>query len=201
MNGQLSEHPLAELIREISLKSLGGSLRLEHERVKVVAYFDDGNFCYAASNLRTLRLREYLKNSGLVSEPDLAQFNERVSDSDLLKVLSAQKLLSQTAAEQVQTRQVADILRLALLWTEGSWEFDSRSRLNQPLNLNIDVDSLLLEAVRRLPAEFAVSRFSDPAEGITPSGEPLAHENLLPAEGFLLSRINTRTPIGELIAA
>ena len=131
MNGQLSEQPLVELIREISSKSVGGRLRLEHDRVKVVAYFDNGNFVYAASNVRTLRLREYLLKSNLVSEQDLAQFNDRVSDSDMVKVLCAQKLLTQSAAEQVQAKQVSDVLRLALLWTEGTWEFDSKSRLNE----------------------------------------------------------------------
>ena len=101
MNGQLSEQPLAELIREISAKSLGGRLRLDHERVKVVAYFDHGGFLYAASNLRTLRLREYLQKNNLVSVQDLAQFNDRVSDIDVVKVLCAQKLLSADGAEQV----------------------------------------------------------------------------------------------------
>ena len=85
MNGQLSERPLVELIREISSKSLGGRVRLEHDRVKVVAYFENGNFIYAASNLRTLRLREYLLKSNLVSERDLKQFNEQVSDTDMVK--------------------------------------------------------------------------------------------------------------------
>ena len=69
-----------------------------------------------------------------VSEQDLAQFNDRVPDIDLMKVLCAQNLLSTAAAEQIQTRQVADVLRLALLWTEGTWEFDSRSRLDEQLN-------------------------------------------------------------------
>ncbi|HEY0724457.1 MAG TPA: DUF4388 domain-containing protein, partial [Pyrinomonadaceae bacterium] len=78
MNGQLSEQPLAELIREISSKSLSGRLRLEHERVKVVAYFENGKFLYAAANLRTLRLREFLKKSELVSEANLAAFDDRV---------------------------------------------------------------------------------------------------------------------------
>ena len=63
MNGQLSEQPLAELIREISSRSLGGRLRLEHDRVHVVVYFENGNIGYAASNLRTLRLREYLRKA------------------------------------------------------------------------------------------------------------------------------------------
>ena len=114
MNGQLSEQPLAELIREISAKSLGGRLSLEHDRIKVVTYFDNGNFRYAASNVRTLRLREYLKKSALISDADLTRFNELLPDLELRKQLIAQNLLSTNAAEQLHSRQVADVLRVAL---------------------------------------------------------------------------------------
>jgi curved DNA-binding protein CbpA len=200
MNGQLSEQPLVELIREISVKSLGGRLRLEHDKVKVVAYFDAGNFVYAASNLRTLRLREYLQKNDLVSAQDLAQFNDRVSDLDVIKVLCAQRLLTPSAAEQVQTKQVSDTLGLALLWTEGVWEFDSRSRLNESMSLEIDANSWLLDASRRLPPKFAASRFSNPAELISPLTTPLANDNLLPTEGFLLSRLDRPMPLRELVA-
>ena len=200
MKGQLNEQPLVELIREISAKSLGGRLRLEHERVKVVAYFENGNFLYAASNLRTLRLTEYLKKHNLVSEQDLAQFNDRVSDNDVIKILSERNLLSRSAAEQVQALQVADVLRRALLWTEGTWEFDARSRLNEQLDLKIDTDSLLLDAARRLPASFVKSRFVNPAELISPAETPPVHANLSPTEGFLLSRLDRPTTIKELVA-
>ena len=157
-------------------------MRLEHERVKVVAYFENGSFLYAASNLRTLRLREYLKKSELVTETDLAQFNERVSDTDLLKMLCAQKLLSPAAAEQIQTRQVADVLRLALFWTEGSWDFESRSRLDEQLNLKIDVSCVASRSRTASTGCFCRSRFRNPAEIISPLAEPLVNENLLPAE-------------------
>ena len=197
MNGQLSEQPLAELIREISAKSLGGRLRLEHDRVHAVIYFENGNIDYAASNLRTLRLREYLRKSELVSEDKL---DERVPDLELLKQLCARNLVSATAAEQIQTKQVGDVLRLALLWTDGAWEFESRSRLEEKLNLNLDVGSLLLEAARRLPAEFIGSRFSDRAEVISPVTDPLVNNNLLPAEVFLLSRLDQPMSLRELIA-
>ena len=200
MNGQLSEQPLAELIREISAKSLSGRLRLEHERVHAVAYFEQGEFLYAAANVRTLRVRDYLKKAEAVSDQDLAQFNERVSDTDLLKVLCAQKLLSTATAEQIQTRLVADVLRLALLWTDGAWEFDARSRLSEELNPQIDFAALLLEAARRLPAKFATSRFENPAELITPVEAPLFNENLLPAEAFLLSRVDRPTTVREIVA-
>src|ERR1041385_389733 len=168
MNGQLSEQPLAELIREISGKSVSGRLRLEHERVHAGVYFEEGKLLYAASNLRTLRVREYLKKAEVVSDQNLAKIDERVSDTDLIKVLCAQKILSTDVAEQIQARLVADVLRLALLWTEGAWEFESRSRLSEQFSLRFHLDALLLEAARRLPAKFAASRFSNPAEIITP---------------------------------
>ena len=200
MNGQLSEQPLVELIREISSHAVGGRLRLEHDRVKVVAYFDSGNFLYAASNVRTLRLREYLLKSNLVSEKDLTQFNDRVSDSDMVKVLCAQKLLTSSAAEQVQAKQVSDVLRLALLWTEGTWDLDSKSRLNEAVNVKIDTNSLLLDAARRLPAKFAASRFPNPAELISPLTAAMVHDNLLPAEVFLLSRLDRPMTLRDLVA-
>jgi hypothetical protein len=200
MNGQLSEHPLAELIREISSKALGGRLRLEQDGIKAVAYFENGSFVYAASNLRTLRLRDYLKKSELVAESDLAQFNERMSDTDLLKALAARSLLSTTAAEQILARQVADVLRLALSWTEGSWDFESRSRLEDVLNLKIDMNALLMEAARRLPVSFVSTRFRNPAEIISPLEQPLVNENLLPAEVFLLLRLDTPMTLSDLSA-
>ena len=200
MNGQLSEHPLAELIREISAKSLGGRLRLEQDRVKVAAYFAGGHFLYAASNLRTVRLREYLLKTHSVTEQDLAQFNDNVSDTDILKVLCAQSLLSAGAAAQIQAKQVADVLRLALLWTEGSWEFDSRSRLNESFNLRIDVSSMLLDAGRRLPASFVATRFRNPVEVISPLEKALDEQSLLPAEVFLLSRLDQSMSLRDLIS-
>jgi curved DNA-binding protein CbpA len=151
MNGQLSEQPLAELIREISAKSSSGRLRLERGPVKVVAYFENGNFIYAASNLPTLRLRKYLQKSKLVSEQDLARFDDRVSDLELAKQLRTQNLLSASVAEQLQAQQVSDVLRIALSWTEATFDFDPRSRLNEQLNLKIDINSLLLE--REQPRE------------------------------------------------
>jgi len=199
MDGQLSEQPLAELIREISAKSLGGRLILEHDRIKAVTYFDNGNFVYAASNIRSLRLREYLKKAGLVSETDLARFSDRLPDLDLLKQLTLLAVLTQNAADQVHTKLVTDVLRMALVWTEGAWQLDARSRLDEQLNLKIDLDSLLLDASRRMPADFIASRFPNDAELITPLTEPLI-DNLLPAEVFLFSRLDRPTTVRELVA-
>ncbi|HEX5890266.1 MAG TPA: DUF4388 domain-containing protein [Pyrinomonadaceae bacterium] len=199
MTGQLSEQPLAELIRELSVKSLAGKLQLEHDRVKVVIYFDNGELFYAAANMRTLRLREYLLKAG-IDEAALARYGERRPDLELAKALVTDQLLTPATAEQIQTKQVTDVLRLALSWTDGSWEFDHRARLDEETKLNIDIRGLLLETGRRTPPKFAASRFGLPTELISPVSTALEFSNLLPTEVFILSRLDRPTPLQELIA-
>jgi len=202
MTGQLSEHPLAELIREISLKSLAGKLQLEHERIKVVIYFANGELLYAAANLRTLRLREYLLKAG-INEAALARYGERRPDLDLAKALVKDHLLTPATAEQVLTKQVTDVLRLALSWTEGAWEFDERARLDEQTKLKIDITSLFLETGRRTPPKFAASRFRLPMElisPVSPVSSPLGFANLLSTEVFLLSRLDRPTSLQDLIS-
>jgi curved DNA-binding protein CbpA len=199
MNGQLSEQPLVELIREISSKKFTGRLRLQHELIKVAIYFIDGQIIYAASNIKTFRLREYLRKADLVSAQVLDHVPNTESDLALARGLCKQKLLQADAAQQIQTRQVTDILRLALQWVDGTWEFDYRSRLNEPVGFTIDIPSLLLDAARSASPQFAVSRFKNPAEILSPTETSPTHVNLLPSEGFLLSRLDQPRTLKELI--
>ena len=164
MNGQLSDRPLAELIREISAKSQSGRLRLERERINVAAYFYKGHFVYAACNVRTFRLREYLQKAALLSTEQLTRYDERIADFDLARRLCAENSLGPEIVEQIQSRQVSDVLRLALLWTDGVWEFDQRSQLDETVDLKIDMDALLLEAERRMASKVEESEASDVSE-------------------------------------
>ena len=199
MNGQLSEHPPAELIREIIAKSLAGKLQLEHDRIKVVIYFDRGELLYAASNLRALRLREYLRKTGM-AEAVLDRYGERRPDLELARSLLKDNLLSPAATEQLQTKQVADTVRLGLSWTEGTWDFDERARLDEAPKLSFDIVSLLLDTGRRTPPKFAASSLRIPTEMISPVATSLSSVNLQPTEVFLLSRLDRPTSLQDLVA-
>lgn len=199
MNGQLSEQPPAELLRETSAKSLSGKLQLEHDRIKLAVYFDKGELVYAASNLRTLRLREYLLKTGM-AEAVVDRYGERSPDLELAKSLLNDNLLSAAAAEQIQSKQVADTLRLGLSWTEGAWEFDPRARVGEAPKFNLDITSLLLDTGRRTPPKFAASRFRVPGEVISPAATSVTYDNLLPTEGFLLSRVDRPTALPDLLS-
>jgi curved DNA-binding protein CbpA len=199
MKGTLVDQPLAELIREISVKNLSGTLRLEHERVQTAVYFENGQVVYAAANLRTLRLREYLTRRGVVSESVLARFENNLSDLDFAGALAASGTLRQKDIEALLTILVTDVLRVALLWTEGLWEFDERARLADSVKVNLDPATLLREAAQRLPFNFVSQRFRNAAEAISRASEVSPTSNLSSAESFILSRLDSTVKLGELV--
>lgn len=199
MNGQLSEHPLGELIREISSKKLSGRLRLQNDRVTVVTYFEDGVFLYAAANVRTLRLGEYLLKRNLISEEQLLRIGDRKSDLQVASEVVKENLVDVNTVKSLQLKQQVDTIRMALLWTEGSWEFDYRSHLNEKVDLRLNVQDLFLEAARRLPHQFVASRFRNEQEVISLNENAANANRLEPREGFILSRLDSPTPLKELL--
>ena len=199
MNGQLSENPLAELIREISIKNLSGRLQLCREKVRVAIYFQSGVLTFAACNLPNLRLSAYLLKHKLVTEDDLLYLGKRTKDFDLARTLISENRITLRQTEQLQIKQVSDILRLSLLWTAGTWEFEGRSHLDEKVNFRIDVPALIVDAVRRLPVSFMNSRFRNSLERFAPVADPPNIANLLPIETFLLSRFDGPMSLNDAI--
>lgn len=198
MNGQLDEHPLAELISEILDKELAGALRVERQRVKAVVYFDAGKIVYATANLHQLRLRQYLSKHGLPAT--VGPSADSASDLTLARNLMDRKLLSQPALDTVFTEQVSDVLRLVLPWTEGQWTFDERARLTTPVRPQIHIRQLLLDAARRMDSEFLSRRFRNPGEIISPGLETRDALRPSPLEGFLLSRVEGPIALADLLS-
>lgn len=199
MKGTLTEQPLAELIREISAKGLSGTLRLEHERAQTAVYFETGQLVYAASNLRTLRLREYLNKRGMIAKKDRATLEDNLSDLALAAVLSTSGTLSQKEGEGLITALTADVLRVALLWTAGTWQFNESARLDDPVRVQVDIADLLREAAQRMPLNFVSDRFRNPGETISRASEVPRPSNFLPAESFMLSRLDQPSSVEDLV--
>lgn len=200
MNGQLNEHPLGELIREISAAGLAGALRLAYERIKLVVYFDASGIIFAASNLRIHRLPECLRRWGVVTEEQLAQVGERANDREVGLALVAIHALSPQTLEENWARVAVEALRPALLWTHGVWSFDPRVRFSGDVRAHVAVNELLMETARRLPADFVAARFKERRnERLLPAKDAPASFELLPTEAFVLSRIDMPLSVHELV--
>src|SRR5258708_6766614 len=198
MQGLLGAHPLAELIREITTAGLSGSLRLSRERAKVAIYFKSGELVFATSNLRAHRLREVVKRNGL-TEVHVNEFPVNASDEELAGAMLHRRLLKPETLAAIRSNQVCDVLRLALLWIDGTWQFDSRVRLADGTRVQINVNRLLIECARHLPAGFIASRLKQTNSTYLKADDDLA-TNLLPAEAFVLSRASDSVTLGELAA-
>jgi len=200
MNGQLSEHPLAELIREISGASISGALRLKRERVKLVIYFEQGNLYYATSNVRGHRLSEVLKRLKVVTKAQLAELDESKSEAELESQLLQRGAITAETLNRVRTERVTDILRVPLLWTDGYWDFDARVRLAGDIRVRVNLEQLLMESARRLPDDFVNARLIGTGGIFSQSVRYTNGTTLSPVEAFVLSRAQNPTNLSELTA-
>ena len=184
--GQLSERPLAELIREIIDAELSGAIRLSNGPARVVIYFEKGNLLFATSNVRAHRLREVFKRNA-VGAVKIDELSVTLSDEDLATALLENGTITAEILEQMRSAQVADVLRLALLWTAGDWSFDRRVRVAGEFRATIEANRLLLESARQLPLQFIQSRVGVGAVNYSP-GE-VEDVALSPTEVKILARI------------
>ena len=196
MEGQLSEHPFAELISEILEKKVSGALRVERERVRAVVYFEKGALVYATSNLRNLRLNEYLKKRG-VSVESLSG-DSLASDFAAAKSLLAARLTTQPVLDEATAEQVTDVMRVLVLWTSGNWSLDERARLTEPVRVEISLEQLLLDASKRLDPQFAASRLASGQE-ISRGVISASDLKISAIEGYLLSRVDGPTQLDDLV--
>jgi curved DNA-binding protein CbpA len=211
MNGQLSEHPLVELLREIQTEKLSGVLRLLRERVKGIIYLDAGRALFATTNLRAHRLLEAARRCGLVNESKLRDAHshavkpfEQMSDDEMRAFLISNQIINEDELTALQTEQATDALRAMLLWTDGEWHFarlanafEAMSNLPQ---ICVELPPLLVEAARRLPPEFIAARLSDDEmlHPLVSFSDALPHD-LSPSEGFILSRLEQPTLVSEVV--
>ncbi len=204
MNGQLHEHPLGELINEISFGRISGALRVSRERVRGVVYFDEGRIVSARTNLRSARLVEFLRRSGALTSAQInTHVKEGMTDEQAAAALVGAGALNAEELQRYQSRQAEEVLRLLLSWTDGEWSFDASVRLEANLCAPLNVRQMLIEAARQLPSEFVALRIERGGETISPSADMqdlLTAFQLVPSEGFVLSRVNAPMSISELLA-
>jgi curved DNA-binding protein CbpA len=205
MDGQLSDHPLAELIHEITDAHLSGALRLERGRVKAVVYFVRGHVIAALSNLRALRLVEMLRRAGAIEAERLNDVvHKGMTDEQAATAIMRSGALGAEELRKFQTRQTFDILRDMLAWPDGEWSFHPRVRLAGEYSANANVPQLLVEWARKLSLEIVSRRMSDEDETVSPVADALertgAYVQLAPNEAFVLSRVYEPMRLGEVVA-
>lgn len=205
MDGQLKDHPLVELIYEISDARLSGALRLAHEDVRAAVYFDEGQAIAAFTNLRAYRIIEMLRRSGAVDAGRLdAVVRDGMTDEQAGAAIVSEGLLSASELWRLQARQSSETLRELLRWTKYEWRFETRVRLAANSRAQPNTPQLLIEAARHVPPELILHSLADDDETVAPAAGTLEKIEvgiqLMPNEAFVLSRVNGPMRMSEIVA-
>jgi Flp pilus assembly protein TadD len=201
INGNLTAHPLAELLVEILQSRLNGSLRLSHHNSKTMIYVRHGEIVFAVSNQRQHRIFELLLQDASISKKQLVEIPEFTNDFALAKALREKEMLSDAALKSTFVRQIEGILRDVIGWKDGVWTFSPLARIKDDIQYKIDTYGLLVEHGRSLPKDAIVRRFKSFKESFGRKPAPPAQISLFPQEAFLLSRFeNSYLKIDEIKA-
>jgi curved DNA-binding protein CbpA len=201
IRGNLAEHPLAELLVEAIEARLSGSFRLASDARKAMIYLRDGAVVFAASNARRHRLFEMLLESGRATREQIIAINDFANDQTLGAALVADGALTASELDEIIVRQIEEVVKSSIQWTEGEWIFSPLVRIKDSIAYRIETTKILWEYGRSLSSEKIVRRFRSFQEsfGVKPGFE--SPHALLPEEAFLLSRFeNSFLKVKDLFA-
>lgn len=201
ISGNLTDHPLAEILIELLDARLDGSLRLSAHNAKAIIYVRDGEVVFAVSNQRRHRTFQLLLDAGLVTKHQLIGIPDFTNDRVLFGAAAASGIVTDDEIRNITKRQVEAVVVESLGWRDGSWTFSALAKLKEDVRVSIDIFGMLTKHARELPREQIVRRFKSLKETFGRRPTPPSNINLNPREAFLLSRFESGLLcIDELIA-
>lgn len=207
--GELTRVPPDQLLIACARARRTGVLTLEDQHDGATAvrrvHFEEGRVLFASSDDPADRLGRVLLDEGLLSREELGAVMEEVRQAPqvaLGRLLVGSGRLSLDQLHEVLVRQVTRIVGRLLSWTSGTFYFSSSpadARTVVPLDL--DPMTLVLDGLRRLPAEVVEPRLEGRAR-LQKSWHcfELATElDLTPLERALLSEVDRFPNLTDLV--
>ncbi|HEY0429683.1 MAG TPA: DUF4388 domain-containing protein [Pyrinomonadaceae bacterium] len=189
IKGNLREHPLAELLLEISQTNLSGSIRLSNGEHKTVVYLHEGKVVFAVSNQRRHRLFEILVREKRFSAQQIVEIPNFASDLELGRNLMRNQMLTKAELDDFFVQQIKEILQSIFQWTDGEWIFSSLARIKENIYFYVNLQKILIDYARSLSSATISGRFKSLQESFRiKSNAQQTPLNFLPREAFVLSR-------------
>jgi tetratricopeptide (TPR) repeat protein len=205
MKGHWTSHVLAEVLRDLYFSERSGSLSLTHDSETRALIFDRGMLQFAHSNREEMNLAPRLVKKGILEASALSELPRLPSPTDLPQVLIHQGLIDKSGLDAPIRELVRETVEEAFSWPEGLYQFREGWLLKDVFDSNVLFTfETILKGIARL-AEFGPVREVllqiDRPLSINPSiFLPVEKLGLTANEGFVLSRVDGRTPIRDIVA-
>ena len=150
-SGSLSEKSTLDLIVELYRGNVTGSLKLERAPLQKAVYFRDGQILFAASNDPKDQLASILVEEGKLGPDQMQVAQARVSAGNpLAKVLTELGYISQRELADAARIKVEKILTDLYTWTEGTYQFATKSLPKGAIDLDLSTPQLIYASIGRI---------------------------------------------------
>ena len=153
--GSFDETPLPQILRQIFVDQLRGTLTLTRGDDVRRLYFDKGELRTATSSREGQRIGAFLRRRGKVTESDLGWALEEIrrqQGSRLGQKLVERGLLTRAVIDSEMKRLVEEIVFSAFEWESGEYRFEpSTAVLDPDIVLSFSTAAIIVEGIRRLP--------------------------------------------------
>ena len=205
--GSLAETPLPQVLRQIFLGGLKGTLQVIRRDETRNLFFQKGELCTATSSREAQKIGAFLKRRGWITDRDLAWALETVARQGrvrLGKILVERGLVSRSVLDAEVKRLVEEIVFTTFEWEQGDYGFiPSAGRVDPDVALSLSTAAIIVEGIRRLPESDAFrSRLGDGKRILALARVPQLRYQYLPLapqEAYLLSRVDGKVNLDALL--
>ena len=207
--GDLSQHPLPELLFTIGQYRVPGVLTFTHGEACKKLFIRDGRIIFAASNLHEDDLGEFLFRCGKISRADLDKSVEILKrykgKRQGLILVEMQALSNQELPWAVRSHQQA-ILWSLFNWFEGHMVFNiGNFKDDEPIQLNVTIPRAILDGVRNIQnAKRIINYIGNRTTILEPEENALLAIEMFEAdekERAILKLVDGKTTLYDLCAA
>ena len=206
MKGHWTSHILAEILRDLYFEERSGSLSLMHGDESWVLHFDRGMLQFAHGSSPDDHLHVVLREQKIVDTSALEEVQTQIaSPTDLPQALIHQGLLDKSRLDAPIRTIVRRGVESAFSWPEGLYQFKEGWLLKDVFDSNVLFTfETILKGIAKM-AEFGpvqeVLVSLDKPISINPSVFlPVEKLGLTSSEGFVLSRVDGRTAIRDIVS-
>jgi curved DNA-binding protein CbpA len=205
MNGHLAQRALIDVLADVQRHQASGVLRIQKDATTRQMFIDAGIMIrFAVSTLPTESITALFRSKGAVTDEQLRQATAAKLPEELLgTTITRLGLVTRETLAELTREHIHRVVLGALAMRDGTYEFQAGALpFREQLDGGLSTPEILLEWARALPdAEAIRRRFGDLGGCVKMSPRPpegYQKISLNPAEGFIMSRVDGRTSVGEI---
>ena len=155
LKGNLSVFEPISVFQLFNLASCTGELTIDTGVNSARIYFERGALTFAEINKRPVRLGARLVREGIISQEQLDDALTRKSDGRKLGVVLMENgVVDEATLRRVLKDQVKEAIYEVVRWSGGTfWFVKDRRPEDQEIAIDIPLDHLMLEGLKRLDEE------------------------------------------------